>query len=181
MATVEKDLNKDDAGAAPAPAKKKGVMKFVLIGVAVVALIAISVGASVYLTSNLSADKEATNEKTKDGKKTAPKVVKTPIYFKFEAPFVVNFISPSNMRFLQIEMQVMTYEQEVIPVIEQAMPVIRNNLILLLSDLASDELNTHEGKLKVRVAVLAEIQKVIQERLGKPGVEEVYFTSLVMQ
>lgn len=178
MATV---VNETDDAPPAAPVKKKGVMKYVLIGVGVLALIGVSVGVSVFMTSNVLGDKSTSAEEKKADKKAAAKIPKNPVYFKFDPPFVVNFHSSSNMRFLQVEMEVMTYDQEVIPVIEQNMPVIRNNLIFLLSGLSSEELNTQEGKVKMRAAALAEIQKVVKERFGKPGVEEVYFTSLVMQ
>lgn len=185
MATAQKNRDDEELEAAPvAPVKKKGVMKYVLIGVAVVLLIGISVGASVYMTTNLFGDKVAADGKDdKKGKKekAQPKVVKTPIYYNIEQPFVVNFQSSNNTRFLQVTMELMTYDQAVIPSIEQSMPVIKNNLVFLLSNLTSEQLATAEGRLKVRSDTLVEIQNILKERTGKPGVEDVYFTSFVMQ
>src|SRR3569832_1871113 len=88
MATAEKNRDDEDVAAVPAPVKKKGVMKYVVIGVAVVLLIGISVGASVYMTTNLFGDKAAANGKDEKEKKekTQPKVVKTPIYYNIEQP-----------------------------------------------------------------------------------------------
>lgn len=186
MATAEKNITgDDDVEATPvAKAQKKGMLKYVLIALTVVVLIGISVGVSVYMTTNFFGDKTATTVE-KDGKKTGkkeqPKVVKTPIYYKIEQPFVVNFQSSNNMRFLQVTMELMTYDQTVIPTIEQSMPVIKNNVVFLLSSLTSEQLSTPEGRLKVRTDTLAEIQKIVKERTGKSGVEDVYFTSFVMQ
>jgi len=75
----------------------------------------------------------------------------------------------------------MTYDQEVVAAIEQHMPVIRNNLVFLLSAASYDQINTLEGKQKLRADALAEIQKILKDKIGRPGVEEVYFTSIVMQ
>jgi len=65
--------------------------------------------------------------------------------------------------------------------IDQNMPVIRNNILLLLSDLTYEQVAAKEGKQKLREDILKEIQKVLKDKIGKPGVEEVYLTSIVMQ
>ena len=45
----------------------------------------------------------------------------------------------------------------------------------------SGGLSTQEGKAKLRKEVLKEIHKVLEAETGKEGVEEVFFTSFVMQ
>src|SRR3569832_1434484 len=175
MATAEKNWDDEDVEAVPAPVKKKGVMKYVVIGVAVVLLIGISIEASIYMTTNLFGDKVATDGKDdKKGKKekAQPKVVKTPIYYNIEQPFVVKYQSSNHMRFLQVTMELMTYDQNVIPSIEQSMPVIKNNLVFLLSNLTSDQLATAEGRLKVRTDTLAEIQNILKERTDKQPADD---------
>jgi len=77
--------------------------------------------------------------------------------------------------------QVMTRDPEVAQAIEAHMPVIRNNLVMLFSGQKYEEVATREGKERLRQQTLAEIQKVLEERIGKPGVEDVYFTAFVMQ
>jgi flagellar FliL protein len=61
------------------------------------------------------------------------------------------------------------------------MPAIRNSLVLLLSSQNYKTLSTLEGKEQIRSAALTVIQKILQERTGKPSVEAVYFTGFVMQ
>lgn len=182
MAQAAKDLNQDDVAegkAAPAP-KKGGMLKYILIAVGVLALIGVSVGVSVYMATSASGDKAAADGKAAE-KKVEPKITKTPFYYKFDPPFVVNFNASSNYRFLQVQVEVLTYDQAVIPVIEQNLPVLQNNLIFLLSNLTADQIMSNEGKAKIREDSLKVIQQVITDRTGKPGVEEVYFTSFVMQ
>lgn len=60
-------------------------------------------------------------------------------------------------------------------------PQVRNNLVLLLSSKTYDELSNQEGKAALRKQVLKEIQKVLEAETGKEGVEDVFFTSFVMQ
>jgi flagellar FliL protein len=61
------------------------------------------------------------------------------------------------------------------------MPVIRDSVLMLFSMQNEDELASREGKEQFRAEILAEVQKVIEEHTGNPGVEAVYFTNLVMQ
>jgi len=188
MAKAEKNLDRDDDDAeevkAPPP-KKKGMMKFIIIGVAALTLVGVSVGVSVYVAKSMmsgdSADSHGGDPKKASKKEAAPKVMKVPVYYTFDPPFVVNFRSSNGTRFLQVSVEAMTYDPAVVPLIEQNLPVIRNNLIFLLSGLNSEEVSSQEGKVKIRAETLAEIQKILKERTGKTGVEEVYFTSFVMQ
>jgi flagellar FliL protein len=108
-------------------------------------------------------------------------VVKKAHYFSLDPPFVVNFHSDGRGRFLQITLDAMTHDEAVLDVVRTHMPAIRNDLILLFSEQDSATLVTPEGKDALRAATLATIQKVIEKESGQKGVEEVYFTSFVMQ
>lgn len=116
-----------------------------------------------------------------DDKSKSNQKAGTPIYYKVEPTFVVNFQAQEALRFLQVNVEVMAREQTVIATVEQHMPVIRNNLILLFSSQDFTTISTRVGKERLRAQVLAEIQKVLKEKTGKPGIEAVYFTSFVMQ
>jgi flagellar FliL protein len=188
MASREKEVVDDEEETVKPPAnKKKGVIKWILIAAGIVSLVAVSVGTSMYFMSSMlhlkagaQEDGHSADAKQKDGKGKS-KPPKTALYYKIDPPFVVNFQGQTGNRFLQVTIELMTYDPDVVPVIEQHMPVIRNNLIFLLSNVNSDEISTLAGKEKLRADALAEIQKVLKDKIGKPGVEEVYFTSLVTQ
>ena len=177
MASADKELEGEQE--TKSPAKKSGVMKYVLIGVGALVVVALSVGVSMYMASSMLAGKHA--DAGGEGEAKEEKEKKTPVYFSFEQPIVVNFKGPSGMRFLQVTIEVMTYDPTIVPIVETNMPVIRNNLIFYLSGLTVEDISTAEGKIKIRADALAEIQKVMTEQTGKPGVEELYFTSFVMQ
>ena len=69
----------------------------------------------------------------------------------------------------------------VIENIKKHMPRLRNDLILLFSSQKYEVLSTREGKEKMRDEALFEIRKVLKEETGNPGVEGLYFTTLIMQ
>jgi len=72
-------------------------------------------------------------------------------------------------------------EAEAAKAVEEHMPVIRNSLVMLFSGQKYEDVATREGKERLRQQTLAEIRKVLEERTGKPGIEDVYFTAFVMQ
>jgi len=103
------------------------------------------------------------------------------IYQPLEPPFVVNFSADSDVRFMQITLQVADRRQAVIDAVKEHSPAIRNALVLLFSSQDPEVLNTREGKENLRQQALEEIRKVLKEQTGKGELENLYFTSFVMQ
>ncbi len=186
----EFDLSEDDSEGKKSGSKKKFL--WIGLGVAgVLLIVGLSIGLTLMLAGGGSADsgegegdaaeKEARGEES-EGKESSGKPGDTR-YIPLKPPFVVNFAaqSSSTARFLQITMEVSTRDEAVVADIEKHMPVIRNNLVLLLSSQDQQEISSREGKEKLRGEVLAEIQRILKKRTGKVGVEDIYFTSFVMQ
>ncbi|MGB5257950.1 MAG: flagellar basal body-associated FliL family protein, partial [Woeseiaceae bacterium] len=104
------------------------------------------------------------------------------LYTSLHPPLVVNFKdSVGDSHFMQITMEVMARDQNIINSVREHTAVIRNSLILLYSGAIYEEIITREGKEKMLADGLAEIQAVMTEQIGEPGVEAVYFTALVIQ
>jgi flagellar FliL protein len=104
------------------------------------------------------------------------------LYQSLHPPLVVNFKDTAgDSHFMQVTMEVMSRDQEVINAVREHTPVIRNALILLYSGAIYDEVTTRDGKQQMLADGLEEIQSVMTEQIGEPGVEAVYFTALVIQ
>ena len=104
------------------------------------------------------------------------------IYQSLHPPLVVNFKDAAgNGHFMQITMEVMSRDQGVINAVREHTPAIRNALILMLGNTDYDAVVTREGKEQMLSDALAGIQKVMQQRTGETGIEEVFFTSLIIQ
>lgn len=110
-----------------------------------------------------------------------PAVLPPPIYKSLEPALVVNFQGPGRIRYVQVGVVMSARDPRVMDAVDAHMPVIRNNLIMLLSGKTYEELNTREGKEQAREEVLDTIRRVLEERTGEAGIESVYFTSFVMQ
>lgn len=103
------------------------------------------------------------------------------IYIPFEPAFTVNFGGANSSRFMQVTIEAMTHDSHVVEEVNKHMPVIRNNIVLLLSSQSVESVSTLEGKEKLRQEILTSVQDILKKRTGSPGIDEIYFTSFVMQ
>jgi len=182
--------------------KKKGggMMKIIMIVAGAAVMMAVSIIAAVYVSKSLIQDSlqqngAATHAEASDAghggeeksgghgeKKSGHGSAKGEAqYVKLGDAFVVNFKAGDQIRYLQVSIEVMTHDGEVPAAIEKHLPVIRNNLVMLFSGLDYKTLSSVEGKQKIRENALAEVQKILDERTGSIGIDDLYFTSFVMQ
>jgi flagellar basal body-associated protein FliL len=105
---------------------------------------------------------------------------KTAVYYAIDPPLVVNFEDGSAVRFLQITMEVMAYDQKTVESVQKNIPLIRNNLLLLMSNRNYQSMMSREGKEKLRQEALTEI-RAVQKKTGGPDVDDLLFTSFVVQ
>lgn len=104
-----------------------------------------------------------------------------PIYLALDPPFVVNFSHRGTLRYLQVSLEVMYRTQELIDKIEQQMPAIRHELILLFSGQEFEDLNSTAGKEKLQRDVHAAINRLIEVEENAQDTGKVYITNFVMQ
>lgn len=116
-------------------------------------------------------------------KATAAKAVPAPAqYFALEPPFVVNLNSSFNgPRYLQVEVQLMTRDPAALEAITLHAPAIRAKLLMLFSQVQPDQIADRAGKERLQADSLAEVKKLMKAETGKPGVDELLFTSFVTQ
>jgi len=159
--------------------KKSSPMKLVIVMiVGAILLVAVSMGGVFFLMKNMGMMQAAgggaeTHDVSKD----------PPIYFPLEPAFVVNFKDRGRTRFLQVAMQVMTRDPEIIAAMETHMPLIRNNILLVLSNQESELMHSADGKEKIQEQVLEELKGILVKETGRVDVniEGLYFTSFVTQ
>lgn len=116
---------------------------------------------------------------------------KPPVYASLE-PFVVNLSSEAADRYLQVGIDVKVSGTDIADRIKLHLPEIRNGILLILSSKKVEELNTVEGKNRIRV----EIRDAVNKPLGmyrrppegmemkykpKKGALDVLLTSFVIQ
>ena len=164
---------------------KSGSKKMIIIIVGVLVLL-IAVGAGLFFTGFFD-DKAATdnNDPTKEQSDEAAKGDESeseaaPIYMALTPGFMVNFPS-GGIKIMKISISVMARDEKVIDAIKLHDPVIRNNVLLLLSAEDPEVLKTADGKAKLQLAILEAINKILKERKVASTAESVFFTDMVMQ
>ena len=155
--------------------QEKPKSKMVLI-IIIAVLVALLAGGGVAAFFMLSGGDDKKAEASEEAPKQTPA-----IYFDFKPPFIVNFQVKGRQRYVQISLSIMTRKPAVVDALQKHMPLIRNNLVMAFSSQDFDVLRTPEGKETLRQTALEEIQKVLTEETGEPGVEQVLFTNFVMQ
>ncbi len=105
---------------------------------------------------------------------------KASVFYAIDPPLVVNFEDGAAVRFLQITMEVMARDQKAIDSVQRNIPMIRNNLLLLMSNRNYQTMMSREGKEKLREEALAEI-RAVQKKQGGEDIDDLLFTSFVVQ
>ena len=114
-------------------------------------------------------------------KKAAVEVSKVELYLPLEPAFVVNFSEGDSPHYLQVAITLMAHDEKAIDTAKAADPVIRDAMVSLLSSQNAAVVATPAGRKKLQAEALAAVQKVVNARLGQPGIEALYFTSFVIQ
>ena len=158
-----------------------GGKKLIIMIVVGLLLIGASVGGTIAVLGMLKKDEPKT-AMMEDGEAMMEEKPKAPaIYYPIKPPIIVNFDTKGRQRFLQAEVTLLTRESDVIGTVELHMPMIRNALVLLIGGQQFEDLQTAEGKEFLRLQCLEELQRIIENEIGKVGIEQVLFTNFVMQ
>jgi flagellar FliL protein len=196
-----KDAPQADDAAAEAKKKKKKLFMFIGLGLL---LVLISVGATFFVVSKMMASKQASGDEAgaSESSEAAESTALPAIYYPLKPSFTVNYDVNGRQRFLQAELTLMYRDPELLKTLELHMPAVRNGLVLLLSSQVFDELQTAEGKEKLRAAALQAVQDIIgkesaaaaekakekdgdkdkaKEKKPASNIEQVLFTQFVMQ
>jgi flagellar FliL protein len=161
--------------AADGEAAPKKTKLWLIIGVVAFLVLAGGGAAAYFLMGH--AESHGKKETAKAKEPSAP-----PLYVALDPPFVVNFEGEQLVRFLQVTVQLMTRDPATVELLKANDPVVRNDLLLLFANQKYDVVAARAGKEKLRTDALAAVRHVVQTAGGKPeNVEQVYFTSFVMQ
>ena len=179
----------DDAPSPPPP-QSGGFMASLMngIGIFVLTLVAVIVGG--FINAKLHPLPDLQLDKDRKIKAIVPVAAashgeeggtgKVSVYYAIDPPLVVNFEDGSAVRFLQITMEIMAHDQKAIDSVQKNIPMIRNNLLLLMSNRNYQSMMSREGKEKLRQEALTEI-RAVQKKTGGPDVDDLLFTSFVVQ
>lgn len=151
-------------------AKPSKLMLYVSIALAIVA-IGLG-GALFYVIKHKPAETEEVEAKVEH---------KVPIYVDMEKELLINLPPATGSKFLQVGLSIMVFDQAVADVLKKHMPMLRNNLGLVLGTMDAARLRSAEGKQELQARILEEVNSLIQQQLPDASAEQVFFTTFVFQ
>lgn len=175
-----------------APPKSNKLMLILIITVVVLILLVAGVGA--YLIASSGSEPQPvgtavapTGDVGADGAVPppvafTPKNVSPPKFVTMRPAFTANFMDGDEVRYLQIQMDLMARDEEVVEKIKENEPIIRHqfNKILAAQDAT---ILTQESKDKMEAELLEAAKQIIHNtnKTTPQNVEAVFFTSFVVQ
>lgn len=97
--------------------------------------------------------------------------------------FIANFTGDEygTQRFLQVYAEARTRDEETQTALEKHMPMIVHTLSTLFSSQSLRDMQTTEGKERLRQEATEKVKAILQQEIGRPGIDEIFFTNFVMQ
>lgn len=103
------------------------------------------------------------------------------LYQPLDPAFTVNYAHGGRQRYMQVSVVLMGRDPEAMAAAKEHSPLIRNQLVMLFSSADFEQLMSAEGKEKLREQATLAVQTLMEQELGKPIIESVLFTNLVLQ
>lgn len=105
------------------------------------------------------------------------------IYYSIEEPFTINFLNQSQekARYLQIKVTLKSHEPTVIESAKHNLPMIQDALRTLFTEQGYDTVSSVAGREQLQQQALAEVRSLLQQETGNDGLEQIYFTSFILQ
>ncbi|MBT3144360.1 flagellar basal body-associated FliL family protein [Neptunomonas phycophila] len=167
-------MAEEQAAAEEGGKSKKKLIIFIIIGVLLGA--AAAGGAAFFL---LGGKEEVVVEVESIKKEAIYSKIRT---LEGKPSFVATLQSADGKRhYLQAFVEAKSRDQDVADALTLHMPLIVARLNNLFATQDFDELMSIEGKEKLQQASTELVQGILQEKIGKPGVEKILFTNFVMQ
>lgn len=149
---------------------KKGLLLMIIV---VVLAIAASIGGTLYFVG--SGEPEVIAEEPVSDR-PAPAV-----YHQLRPAFVVNYVTASKPRYLQVEISVMSREPTIIEAVIDHMPLVRSAVLETLNSSDFELLRTHQGKEALLEELTEVLNTTLEAETGEAGIESVLFTNFVLQ
>lgn len=158
--------------------EKSSKSKLIII-IAIVAVLLIGGGVAAYFL--LMGDDEAADGDAASSEESAEaeQALRPVLYIELNPPFVVNL--PGRPSLLQVGVSVRVGSDEMVEFINHNDPMIRHNLLNLLSGVDAQALQARKSKESLQAEMLKALNRVLAELQAPEEVEALYFTSFVMQ
>ncbi len=103
-------------------------------------------------------------------------------YFDIEPAFVANFgVSKSKLKFVKANVAVRATSDGAIDALVSHEPRVRHEIVMLLSRQNDESMVSSQGQEEIRAEALQLVQAVLEEETGSPQIDDLLFTTFVVQ
>ncbi len=102
-------------------------------------------------------------------------------YVAIKPAFVLNVNDGEEVHHLQLSVSFIPTDPQMGALITEHEPVIRNAIVVLVSGRQIREINSAQGKKKLREEIQDAVNKVMEESVGKAAVSRTLFTGFLIQ
>ena len=157
--------------------EKKGKSKLIII-IGAVALLLVGGGLAAYFLL-FTGDDQATEGASQETAAESAAPQGPAIYLSLDPPFVVTL--PGQPSLLQVGVSVRVGSEQLGEFVSHNDPMIRHNLLNLLSTVDANALKARTAKEALQKRMLDELNRILKELQAPGQVDALYFTSFVMQ
>ncbi len=179
---TEEDKALDPPAEPTAEAAAGGSKKMLIIIVAaILVVVLLGGGAAAFFLLSGGEEGDAAVAEQAEPSEEAKVEKKTALYLPLKPPFVVKAKSSGRQRYLQMEVTLMTRDDKKLDQLKERMPQLRNQIVTAMSSQGLEELLQPEAREVLQQTLLADLQGMLEEETGDPMVEQVLFTTFIMQ
>lgn len=162
----------EENAATPAAQPKKSPLMLIVI----VLLLLVLAGGGFFAWTMLN--KKDGGDATTEDKPVSAKIKEPGIIIALPS-FIVNLNDSTGLgkRYLKITMQLEVPDQEQVLRVGQNKTQMRDAILMLLSSITFEDINTLEGKLELKQALIQRLNQILGER----AIDQLYFTEFVVQ
>ena len=96
---------------------------------------------------------------------------------KFKEQVINLYSRQARLRFVNLIMDIETFDQNQITIIENAKPMIVDSLIDIVSNTSPSDLNSVTGKILLETR----LKDKVNSKLNQPAIKKVYFSKFIVQ
>tara|TARA_R110001592_G_scaffold86031_1_gene254036 strand:+ start:43106 stop:43489 length:384 start_codon:yes stop_codon:yes gene_type:complete len=104
-------------------------------------------------------------------------------YFSLKPSFVANFgdTSAKRLKFIKVDASVRAFSDDAIAAVFDHNSLVRHQIVMALSAQSEESLATSESQEALRQDILAKVKAALKEETGKEQIDDLLFTSFVVQ
>ncbi|SKA01498.1 flagellar FliL protein [Oceanospirillum multiglobuliferum] len=103
------------------------------------------------------------------------------LYTAIEPAFVLNYGGPGRLKYLKAGITLVTASPLAAQTVNHHMPLIRNEIVSLLSRQTDDAVTSPVGQEQMRIDATQVVKDLFQKEVGHPVIEDLLFTNFIYQ